>query len=252
MTFPRREKAIRRRTRKDPGPVASRAGLLPFVVVALLVVSIAPQASAQTSQGPTSKAAHVDVAGAESSPVHFNLNFLPWRKQSAARQSIESVVAKARPEPVRQHVVRGSSYLPTGGSIPLRFSSARTWPERMTPHAEAALAVALAPDPDLAIRRTELLTQHAAGVPAAPTVAPAEPSASITTTASSAEAAEYHEPQVVNRPLLYGMGEAVLTSDLVLRSLDNISSERGAVPTQFQPAVPREQMTDSVPVATVP
>lgn len=242
---------VRRQARKDPGHSTRRAGLPLCVSIFLLAVQLPSDCFAQSAQGPTSKTARVEAPSSEAGPVHFNLNFLPWRKSSAARQTVESAVARARPARAPEPVARGTSYLPAGGSIPLRFASARTWPDRMTPADEAALAVALASDPDLAIRRDQLLAQHAAGVPAVPTVTPNE-APDITITASSADAAESREPQIINRPMLYGMGEAVLTSDMVLRSLDNISTEKGAVPQQFQPAVRRDGGIDSVPPATAP
>lgn len=247
-SFPRREKAVRRRIRKDPGLYARRAGLSALTCIALLVVIPSPHVSAAPTQGPTSKSTRVEAAPAESGPVHFNLNFLPWRKASATRQSVEAVVAQAarQPETPRRDADR-AAYLPTGGSIPLRFCPARTWPDRMTPVQEAALSIALAPDPDLAIRRDELLAQRDAGVPAVPSVMPPV-AAPVTTTAASTDAAQYREPQIVARPLYYGIGEAVLTTDLVLRSLDNMPNDRGAVPGQFRPAVPEFRPLDSVPV----
>lgn len=254
MTFPRREKVVRRHVRKDPGQNLRRAGLPAFVLISLLVVNLSPQSHAAPKQGPSSKSVPTQAAVTESSgsqPVHFNLNFLPWRKESAARQSVESTVAKSRPPPPPEPNARGSSYLAVGGSIPLRFSSPRTWPERLSPADEAALSIALASDPDLAIRRDELLAQQAAGVPVSPSVV-APDSGETSTIASSADAQQYREPQIVQRPLLYGMGEAILTTDLVLRSLDHVSHDRGSVPGQFQPAVPKQRSTDSVPVATAP
>jgi len=186
-----------------------------------------------------------------SGPIHFNLNFLPWRKESATRQTVESAVARSKPPPPPKPNARGSSYLAVGGSVPLRFSSPRTWPERLSPADETALSLALASDPDLAIRREELLAQHEAGVPVTPTVVPPD-GTSVTTSAASADAQQYRDPQIIHRPLLYGMGEAILTTDLVLRSLDQTSSDRGSVPGQFRPAVPQQRSTDSVPVATAP
>lgn len=263
MTFPRREKVVRRHTRKDPGQTLCRAGLPALIFISLLVVILSPQSHAAPKQGPASKSVpaqsaqaatstkSVDATEPASGPIHFNLNFLPWRKESAARQSVESAVAKSKPPPPPEPNARGSSYLASGGSIPLRFSSPRTWPERMSPTDEAALSIALAPDPDLAIRRDELLAQHDAGVPVVPSVVAPE-SAAVTTTAASADAQQYREPQIIHRPLLYGMGEAILTTDLVLRSLDQTSTDRGSVPGQFRPAVPQQRSTDSVPVATAP
>lgn len=260
MTFPRREKVVRRRTRKDPGQYTRRAGLPSLVFISLLVVTFSPQSYAAPKQGPASKSTPAskaaapqaaEVAQPESGPIHFNLNFLPWRKESVARQSVESAVASTKPPPPPAPNARGSSYLALGGSIPLRFASPRSWPERMSPADEAALSIALAPDPDLAIRREELLAQHEAGVPVTPTVMAPDGTATTTTT-SSADAQVHREPQIIQRPLLYGMGEAILTTDLVLRSLDNISSDRGSVPGQFRPAVPQERATDTVPVATAP
>jgi hypothetical protein len=260
MTFPRREKVVRRHTRKDPGQNIRRAGLPAFILISLLVVTFSPQSYAAPKQGPASKSVPapksaapqvVETEQADASPVHFNLNFLPWRKESAARQSVESAVAATKPPPPPAPNARGSSYLALGGSIPLRFASPRTWPERMSPADEASLSIALAADPDLAIRRDELLAQHEAGIPVTPTVmAPDGPA--TTTTASSQDAQVYREPQIIHRPLLYGAGEAILTTELVLGALDNISSDRGSVPGQFRPAVPKERSTDSVPVATAP
>jgi len=250
MTFPRREKVVRRHTRKDPGQNTRRAGLPACILISLLVVNTSLPSHAAPKQGPASKATPtVQATQSEPGPVHFNLNFLPWRKESAARQSVESAVSRSQPPAVPQPNARGSSYLAVGGSVPLRFASPRSWPDRLSPMEEARLRVALAPEPDLAIRRDELLADKAAGIQALPTVMTPGTGAT-TTTISSADAQVTREPQIIHRPLLYGMGEAVLTTDLVLRSLDNISADRGSVPGQFRPAVPQERSTDSVPVAT--
>jgi len=259
MTFPRREKVVRRRARKDPGQYTRRAGL-PACILTLLVVTsptfshAAPKHRTPPMPSASAEASAQAVEATESTdsgPLHFNLNFLPWRKESAARQSVQSAVARSKPPAAPEPNARGSSYLAVGGSIPLRFASSRGWPERLSPADESALSIALAPDPDLAIRRDELLAQHEAGIPVTPTVlAPEAPA--VTTTAASSDADEYREPQIIHRPFLYGMGEAILTTDLVLRSLDNISSDKGSVPGQFRPAVPKNRSTDSVPVATAP
>jgi len=249
MTFPRREKVVRRRTRKDPGQYTRRAGLPACILISLLVMNTSLPSHAALKQGPASKATPaMQATQSEPGPVHFNLNFLPWRKESAARQSIESAVSTSQPPAVPQPNARGSSYLAMGGSVPLRFASPRSWPDRMSPMDEARMRIALAPEPDLAIRREELLAEKESGIQAMPTVM-APGTGATTTTISSADAQVTREPQIIHRPLLYGMGEAVLTTDLVLRSLDNISADRGSVPGQFRPAVPQERSMDSVPVA---
>lgn len=241
---------VRRRTRKDPGQLSRRVGLPASMLFSLLAVFALPQSHAAPVQGPTSKSTRVEPAQSQAGPVHFNLNFLPWRKASATRQSLESVVTRGRApqEQVQTQPKGASSYLPVSGPVPLRYASARTWPDRMAPAEQTALSIALAPDPDLAIRRDALVADHAAGVPAAPLVTPPE-TAPVTLTAASASAAESRGPQIVARPVFYGMGEAVLTSDLVLRSLDNMPTDGGAVPSQFRPAVPTDRFLDSVPVA---
>ncbi len=252
MSFPRREKAVRRRKRKDPGQSSRRAGLSLSVFIALLAVCASPESRAQ-SQGPASKYERAAPVAAAPGPVHFNLNFLPWRKESAARQTVESALSKTAPSrtPATVSTSRNSAYLPAGGSIPLRFAATRSWPDRMASADETALSVALAPDPDFAIRREQLVAEHAAGVPAVPSVTPTE-SGSVTVTASSADAAVYRSPQIVPRPMISGLGEVILTTDLVLRSLHDIPTARGSVPEGFRPAVPQTRSFDSVPATVAP
>jgi len=223
-----------------------------LVTLFLVHSSLNAQSRPPEDEARSARSAAAEVENGDRSPMHFNLNFLPWRKESAARQSLEAAVERSRPKAAPAPVARSSSYLATGGSIPLRFSAPRAWPSRMAPTQEKALAIALAPDPDVALRRQELLAQNDAGVAAVPKVVSSDASAAQVTTVSSAQADEDRGPQVVHRPLLYGAGEAILTSDLVLRALDGLGSERGAVPGNFRPAVPKESQLDSVPLATAP
>lgn len=249
MSFPRREKAVRRRKRKDPGHNSRRAGLSLAVSMLLLAVCASPESRAQ-APGPVLDDDRVAPATA---PVHFNLNFLPWRKESATRQTVESAFARTRPTRTTATVVapRSASYLATGGSIPMRYAPVRSWPDRMAPEDETALSIVLAPDPDLAIRREQLVAEQAAGVPATPTVMPSD-NGSVTTTASSAEAMIERSPQIVPRAMILGHGEVVLTTDLVLRSLQDIPTERGSVPEGFRPAVPQGRSFESFPAAVAP
>lgn len=263
MTFPRREKVVRRRTRKDPGQISRRAGLPAFVHILLLAVipfSSQPLRAA-AAQGPVSKSIRVEPARSEASPVHFNLNFLPWRKESAARQSVQSIVSTTkktvRPESVPEPTpgAKGASYLPAGGALPLRFASARKWPERMSTADERALSLALAPDPDLAILPESALAQTSAGDGTAfgatgPATAGLTGGGAVTIVAASADAAP--PTRIVSRPAYVLSGEAILTADLVLNSLGNLSHGRNAVPAHFRPAVPEDRSLDSVPMAVAP
>ncbi len=235
------EKLVRRHWWKEPGHLACRVGSI--VSVSFIALAALPSVHAQTRGNPA-KVIRInpveDLGLRVASPGAESDGPMASTDDAAPTETITSpepepvLIVRAEPPRHRANVIvlTTGPYLPVTGSLPLRFSSTRSWPPpRPRPEAPTeAATVSRDESPSVAPEPAPIVATEDSVPPAVvPVVIKADPTSAPTDHAAQPTGA--------------------LSADTVLGFLDNLPHGESRVSVQFEPAIPERAKGPSGPLS---